>query len=199
MIEGRSADAVLGDLVGLFPRGRAWARSRSSDFVRLFTGLGAAIARIEAAVATLRDEINPATATLLLGDFERCLGPDPCGLDGVGGEIGRRRLTAWRRWTWKGGQSIPFFVALAALYGVGVTITTVRPSQVGLVQAGDELIDSPEQFVWTVGLPFVGETDAIVGDLVCGDYLGDILLSPIECLFRRYAPAHTVVVFNYTG
>lgn len=199
MIEGRSTEAVLAELVSLLPRGRAWARSRSSDLVRLFVGLGAAIARLEARVAELAAEINPLTATRLLADFERCLGPDPCGLDSAGGSLGRRRLHAWRRWVWRGGQSIPFFVALAAIYGVTVTITTARTTQVGVIQAGDELVESPEQFVWTVGLPFVGETDAIVGDLVCGDYLGDILLSPIECLFRRYAPAHTVVVFNYTG
>lgn len=198
MIAARSSDTVLADILSLLPLGRAWARNRASDLAKVLRALASGIARIEATVGGLAAEINPATATDLLDDFERVLGPDPCGLDDTSGALSVRRLQAWRRWTAKGAQSPAYFIALAAIYGIAITITTYRP-----VVCGDELgeqllINSPEQFVWTVQLALTWEREAICGDQVCGEYLGEIGLSPVECLIRRYAPAHTIVVFEYS-
>jgi len=198
MIRVRDAAGVLAEVISLLPIGRAWVRDRTSDLVRTLKAFADAIGTLEQRVAELADEINPATATRLLSSFERVLGPDPCGLDDAGGPLAVRRLAAWRRWTHKGGQSIAWFVALAAGYGISITVETYRPTVAG-DELGGPLIMSPEQFVWTVKLSPLWERPAICGDQVCGDYLGEVGLSPIECLIRRWAPAHTIVVFDYSG
>lgn len=195
----RSVAAVLEDLLGLMPIGWAWTRRRGSVLVAVVTVLAAAIARVEALVDDLMDEIDPGRSTRLLDAFERVLGPDPCGSGDASGSIGQRRVEAARRWTWSGGASRAWFVALARQFGVEITITEFRPLVCGDELGEQALVSSPEQFVWTIGLGPTWERAPICGDQVCGDYLGEIGLSPIECLIRRHAPAHTVPVFDYSG
>lgn len=195
----RSADAVLLDLLSLLPTGWAWTRRSDKVLPSLLRVLAAAISTVEAEADLLMIEIDPSRATKLLSAFERVLGPDPCGLDDVGGPIGVRRLQAWRRWTWKGGSSRAWFLALAAKYGIEIEIEEYRPTVCGDEFGAAPLICSPEQFVWTVKLSPLWERPPIFGDQVCGDYFGEVGLSPIECVIRRFAPAHTVVVFDYSG
>ncbi len=195
----RSLDAVVRDVLSLLPIGRAWVRDRGTELQKLFTVLAQAIWRVEAQTVDLKWELNPATASKLLDGFERVLGPDPCGLDDLSASLAVRQLQAWRRWTRKGGQSAAYFIALAASYGFTITITTYRPVVCGDELGASPLIESPEQFVWTIRLALVWERPAICGDQVCGDFLGEIGLSPVECLIRRYAPAHTIPVFDYSG
>lgn len=197
MIQGRTADTAHGGILALLPPGRAWSRDPRSDFARIFAGAARAIADLEERVASLAEEIDPRTANRFLSGFERVLGADPCGLDDDG-SIGLRRAAAHRRWTRKGGQSPAYFVALAASYGIDITIETYRPVVCGDELGAAPLITSPEQFVWTVRLAAMWERPPILGDQVCGDFLGEIGLSPVECLIRRYAPAHTIVVFDYS-
>jgi uncharacterized protein YmfQ (DUF2313 family) len=199
MRDARSKAAVLADLLSLLAPGRAWPRMAAANLVKLLSALAAAIARLEALVATLRTEINPASADAMLEDFERVLGPDPCGLDDGAGALSVRRLQAWRRWTRKGGASVAYFVALAAAYGITISVETTWILQCGdELGDNDEIVNSPEQYVWKVNVPLVWETDAECGATVCGDPLGDLGLSPVECLIRRYKPAHTTVLFSYS-
>lgn len=195
----RSVDAILSDLRLLMPRGWAWTSVRyGSRLIGLVLAVfGAAIARVEGLTDELGEELNPATSTKLLDRFEAVLGPDPCGLDDLAAPIGTRRFQAWRRWTWKGGASKAWFIAVAAKYGVTITIETYRPVVCGDELGARPLICSPEQFVWKVGLPLTWERRPILGDQVCGELMGEIGLSPVECLIRRFAPAHTTVVFAY--
>jgi uncharacterized protein YmfQ (DUF2313 family) len=88
-------------------------------------------------------------------------------------------------------------VALAARRGVAITIVENRLSIADAAQAGDELIESPEQFAWTVELALLGETVAKVDEAQAGDLLLDIILSDVECDIRRAKPAHTEVAFRY--
>lgn len=196
----RSTDAVLDDLIGLLPSGWAWNRLRSGILARLLAVVAAAIARVEALVDDLRNEIVPVSAVRLLADFERVLGPSPCGAGGdESGSIGLRQADVARRWTFAGGASRAWFVALAASFGVAITIAEFRPAVCGEALAAQPLITTPEQFVWVVRLAPLWERPAICGDQACGDLLGEVGTSPIECVIRRFAPAHTVVVFDYSG
>lgn len=193
----RSADAVLIDLISLLPPGWAWARRPGRVLPLVLAVIAAAIARVEALSEELKGELDPGQATKLLDRFEAVLGPDPCGLDDLAAPIGTRRMQAWRRWTWTGGASKAWFIALAAKYGVTITIETYQPVVCGDEMGASPLICSPEQFVWKVGLPLTWERRAICGDQVCGELMGEIGLSPVECIIRRFAPAHTTVVFAY--
>lgn len=197
----RPADGALRDLVAEAPRGWVWphvmAGNERSLFEALFQPLAEGIADLEAIAAAMLEEIDPRTASLMLPDFERVLGPDPCGRDPSAMSLEQRRQLAHQRWTQRGGASVQFFLALAAKRGVTIRIVENRVSVTDTAQCGDELIQSPEQFAWTVELTLMGETVARVDDAECGDLLYDIILSDVECDIRRAKPAHTDVAFRY--
>lgn len=197
----RSPDQVQADLLTLAPQGWVWPHlaqnASESQFETLFKPLAKGIADIEATAEAMMEEIDPLTANLLLPDFERVLGPDPCGRDPSTLSLEQRRQLAHQRWTGRGGASIPYFIALAAKRGVAITISENRVSYAGEFVAGEELIEPPEQFIWTVNLALLGETLFEADGGQAGDRLYDIILSDVECDIRRAKPAHTEVAFNY--
>lgn len=197
----RSADEVQASIVANAPRGWVWPHVRpaaeQSLFEALFRPLAKGLADIEATAEAMMAEIDPRTATLLLPDFERVLGPDPCGRDPSTMSLEQRRQLAHQRWTARGGASIPYFIGLAAKRGVAIEIVENRVSMADAAVAGDELVESPEQFCWTIELALVGETVAKVDDSQAGDLLVDIILSDVECDIRRAKPAHTDIAFRY--
>jgi uncharacterized protein YmfQ (DUF2313 family) len=197
----RSLDEVQAGIVADAPRGWVWPHvatdAEPSLFEGLFVALAVGIADLEATAEAMMEEIDPRTATLLLPDFERVLGPDPCGRDPSTMSLEQRRQLAHQRWTARGGASIPYFTGLAARRGVAITISENRVTYAGGMVAGDELIEPPEQFIWTINLALLGETLFIAGEGQAGDRLYDIILSDVECDIRRVKPAHTEVTFNY--
>ena len=197
----RPRDQVQAGIVSNAPRGWVWPHCAQgappSLFETLFKSIAAGTADIELTAEQMMEEIDPRTATLLLPDFERVLGPDPCGRDPLTMSLEQRRLLAHQRWTARGGASIPYFVALAARRGVAISIVENRVTVADAAQAGDELVESPEQFAWTIELALLGETVAKVDEAQAGDLLLDIILSDVECDIRRAKPAHTEVAFRY--
>lgn len=197
----RSIDEVQEALLVNAPGGWVWPHlapgATESLFEALFKPLSSGLADVEATAEAMMEEIDPRTANLLLPDFERVLGPDPCGRDPSTMSLEQRRGLAHQRWTARGGASIPYFIALAARRGVAVTISENRVSYAGELAAGEELVETPEQFIWTVNLALLGETLFVADDGQAGDRLYDLVLSDVECDLRRLKPAHTEVVFNY--
>lgn len=197
----RGKDQVQADIVRLAPRGWVWPHcaqvASPSLFETLFKPIATGTADVELTAGQMLEEIDPRTATLMLPDFERVLGPDPCGRDPSTMSLAQRRQLAHQRWTARGGASIQYFVALAARRGVAINIVENRTTQADGAQAGDELIESPEQFAWTIELALLGETVARADEAQAGDLLLDITLSDVECDIRRAKPAHTEVAFRY--
>ncbi len=195
-MQARDAATAAAELAALRPPGWA-APKEGTDLHRLREAMGAGIAAVERAAAGMVEEIDPRAAILLLEDFERVLGPDPCGRWELVTTTAERQLVAWQRWTSRGGASAAYFIALAAAMGVTITIETDIPGQIGAFECGDEIVESPEQFVWRVNLPATQEFDPIIGEFEAGDLLGWLVPSLVECVIRRYAPAHTVPVISY--
>lgn len=195
----RSEEQVLEELLSLLPPGWIWRRDRDSVIAALLTPLAGGIADVEALAEEMLREVDPRFATVCLPDFERVLGPDPCGRDTSTMSLADRRLLAHQRWTARGGASRAYFIGLAAKRGVTITISENRCSYAGEMVAGDELVDWPEQFIWTVQLGFTSESLFEAGEGQAGDRLYDLILSDIDCDIRRLKPAHTEVVFNYDG
>ncbi|WP_338664984.1 putative phage tail protein [Pararoseomonas sp. SCSIO 73927] len=181
-------------LQGLLPPGRAMA---SGEIGALLAPFASELAWTGERAAALLEELDPRTATEMLPDFERVLGPDPCGRDGLGLDMEGRRAIAHQRWTTRGGASIAFFVDLAAKLGVAITIEESEPTVCGEAECGDELTPEDEIFVWTVHLPLEREIEAECGVTECGDFLGEFAPNLVECVIRDLAPAHTTVVFSY--
>jgi uncharacterized protein YmfQ (DUF2313 family) len=157
-----------------------------------------ALSEFEASAEALMLETDPRTANLLLPDFERCLGPDPCGRDRAALTVEQRQKLAHQRWTARGGQSIPFFVSIARALGVEITIDEFWPSRAGVLRAGHRLRPEGCQFVWRVNIPgLITVINFRAGVSRAGHRLGSFELSSIECELRRLKPAHTHIVFSY--
>lgn len=193
----RSEDQVLDELLGHLPPGWIWRRDRDSLIAALLTPLAGGIAEIEQVAEDMLREVDPRLATVCLPDYERVLGPDPCGRDTSTMSLADRRQLAHQRWTGRGGASRAYFIGLAAKRGVAITISENRVSYAGEMVAGDELVDWPQQFIWTVHLTFTEESLFEAGDGQAGDRLYDLVISDIDCDIRRLKPAHTEVFFDY--
>ena len=96
-----------------------------------------------------------------------------------------------------GGQSLQFFIDLAAQLGYTITITEFQPFQVSENAVGDALNGDPWIYAWQVNAPAGAIREFKVGESAVGDPLrnwGDDLL---ECVIERLKPAHTHVIFAY--
>lgn len=193
----RTVSSVLESLFQKLPNG--WALGlRGGVLDAVLEGAAAAITQVEADAEALMRETDPRTAEKLLPDFERCLGPDPCGRDLDLQTVEQRQRLAHQRWTATGGQSIPYMIRIAANLGVDITIEEFWPSCAGSLCAGQRLQPEGCQFVWKVNIPgLITVVNFRAGVSCAGHYLGTFELSSIECELRRIKPAHTHVVFAY--
>lgn len=193
----RATAEVLAEWRSLLPLGWIWPRSDDSLMAELCGGPAERIAVVEATAEAMMEEVDPRTATLCLTDFERVLGADPCGRDIQALGVSARQGIAHQRWVSRGGQSIAYFVEIAAQRGVTIRVVECHPSRAGAMRAGERLVNTPEQFVWVVELQLGAWDYFKAGQHRAGDRLYMFDLSDIECDIRRVKPAHTEVVFSY--
>lgn len=191
-------EAQLAHLLALSPPGAAYPRMRDSNWARALAPLAGEQARLEAEAEAMLIEVDPRRAQPLLADYERVLGDDPCLGPSAELPLGIRQQLAHQRWTNRGGATPGFFVALAAAVGVEITITESTPFETGVAETGTEMILEEGRFEWIVNLP---ELTVLIefetGVAETGTAMGDFVPSPVECLIRAAAPAHTTVYFNY--
>lgn len=193
----RPQEAIARSLLARLPRG--WALGRRGGILdALMSALAAPVADVEREAETMMDEVDPRMAVRLLPDFERVLGPDPCGRDQNELTREQRQRIAHQRWTARGGQSVSYFVETAARLGALIEIEEYWPSVAGGLQAGEPLIAQGEQFTWLVKLALIDEWLFRAGQNAAGEPLGGLTLSDIECELRRLKPAHTQLIFSYT-
>jgi uncharacterized protein YmfQ (DUF2313 family) len=190
---------MLDRLLALDPPGDAYPRDRDSGWAALLTPLAHELTSTAASAARLPAEVDPRGSAHSLTDFERVLGDDPCLGPSMALPLAMRAVIAHRRWTARGGTSRAFFVALAAAVGVAITIEESRPFETGVSACGDEMVPEDGRFDWIVHLPMTQVLEAESGVLETGAPMGDLVRSPIECLIRAAAPAHTDVYFSYGG
>ncbi len=193
----RSVSSILTSIIGKLAPG--WALGyRDGILDSILSSVAERIADAEADAEALMAETDPRSAVNLLADFERVLGPDPCGRDLNALSIGERQRLAHQRWTATGGQSIPYMISVAEKLGVSITIEEFWPSKAGGLRAGQRLRPDGAQFVYRVNLPgLVTVVKFRAGVSVAGNRLGDFKISDIECELRRIRPAHTDIVFKY--
>lgn len=192
----RTVASILASLIGKLPSGWVLA-SRGGVLDALLSALAQPFADAEAEGEALMREIDPRTAVRLLPDFERVLGPDPCGRDLGNRTLEQRQRQAHQRWTARGGQSVTYYIETAARLGVTIQVEEFWPSKAGVLRAGQPLVADGEQFTWRVKLALISQWWFRAGQNVAGDPLGGYALSDIECELRRLKPAHTQLVFAY--
>ncbi len=185
-------------LAALLPPGPAWEPEQAPAVHRVLAGLAPEFARIDARANDLLNEMDPLTVRELVPDWERVMGlPDPC--LGPAQSFEERQKAVRRRHVAVGGQRIAYFLELARELGYPhARITEHRAPRYGRSRFGVARFGTwGQQYVWTVHL---GQRLAVGrrwGVSVWGERFGANPGEGVECVFRRHAPAHTLVLFDY--
>lgn len=197
----RDAAAYRDQLLMLLPPGKAFSRDPDSVIGRLAHGLADALARVDARAEVLHDEADPRTTLELLVDWERVAAlPDAC--TGRPDTITERRVALTSKIASLGGQSIPYFVGLAARLGYFVEIVEFAPLEAGF-GAGDAANGDAWAFAWLISVRIDDRSyrDGYA-EFVAGSNAGDPLRGwgalDLECMIDRARPAHTTTLFAYT-
>ncbi|VIO80121.1 YmfQ family protein [Bradyrhizobium ivorense] len=208
----RTADDYADALAGLLPYGQAWPRGDDSVLMRAVRGLAGIFGFVDARAADLLErESDPYTTIEMMPEWERAFGlPDRCLAEPLSMDARRAALIA--RITMMGAQSREFFIALAAAIGYTIFITEFRPFMVGLDRVGEHrdfdtgeptyFFGPPEnRFYWIVHVAGARLTWFRVtsGQVGIDPHLRIGLATDLECLLRRYKPAHTEIIFDYSS
>ncbi|MEX2450375.1 MAG: putative phage tail protein [Rhodospirillales bacterium] len=181
----------------LVPQGVAWPREDGATLSKLLRGLAVEITRMHNRLIDLIDEFHPLTTTELLTEWETEFGlPSDCtqGLDLVLQE--RRRLVHNRK-TSRGGQSIPFFIDVAAQLGFEVTITEFYPFLADHSAAEDAVYSDPWMYAWRVNAPETTIVDFVADHSSAEDPLRKWGNELLECEIAWRKPGQTRVLFAY--
>ena len=211
----RSGSDYAHQFLALLPQGQAWPREPDSTLVLACNGLSDYWGFVDGRAADLLEiESDPRTTFELLPDWERAFGlPDPC-LTNPPSDLISRRIALVMQMTMMGGQSRDFFYGVAERLGYQITITEYAPYMTGVSRVGDtrgsdakdlthyrwELGPPENRFYWTVhvnGKQFVyfhcNSSQTGIDRLLRIGIAADL-----ECMFNRWKPAHTKIVFDYS-
>lgn len=164
-------------LRALLPPGDALNDEGHGQLTNLLDGLAYEFSRVDARGADLIEEADPRTTTELLEDWERLTGlPDAC--TPAEQTLDQRRGAVVARLTSQSTPTRAFIIQQAATLGYTVTIEE-RHARRYRDPVGGRYGNDAWQFVWAVHIT------------------GAAAAPELECIMRRYAPAHTIVHFIY--
>lgn len=202
-------------LEALLPTGPAWARFPESALMRWTAGTAAIWGEDvdPRAAVLLTRETDPRETIEMLPDWERAFGlPDPCVAEPL--TIDDRRKALMTRMTMEGGQSRPFFKAVAKSIGYDIEVREWSPFMAGISSVGDTRPTGTagEIFRWEIGPPEMRfywsvKVDATrlswfraaSGQAGVDPHLRIGIATDLECVLRRWKPAHTEILFDYSG
>lgn len=203
MSEVRGQEDYADALAARLPEGPFWAGFRDADGRgrALLTAKAKGPADIDARARDLVREANPLGALETLDARETEAGlPDACSA-GVATTVQERRAAVAAKWASRGGQSIAYFVGLAAKLGYGVEVDEWRPFVAGWSACGDVLGGAPaNRHYWRVRVLGPRVTLFRCGASRCVDRLGKIARAEdLECRLHALKPAHTHLTVGYEG
>jgi uncharacterized protein YmfQ (DUF2313 family) len=167
----------------MLPPGPAFDLELEPDWAQLVAALAPELARIEAGGEALLLELNPATATALLPDWEAYLGlPDVCTVPGSQ-SLGERRQAVVDKLTATGAPQLSYYLKLARQVGITTTIEEFRPARVGPTNAGDFLYGDGWPWGWVASAPL--------------EAYGTEAAAALACRLQRDAPQYTDVVVAF--
>lgn len=197
----RTPDQVMTALAAERPNGWAMPAVADSYNAAFDRGVAEEVALLEASAEAMLPEIDPREAFNLLRDYERALGPDPCGRDLLALTDEQRRGLAFQRWTGAPTVCAGYFVAAAAALGITITVTEYPLTACGATVCDPDLAltPSPKHTEFKITLPATNAWDAICGVSVCGESLGGFTDNLMECVISRETPLFARAHFDYTG
>ncbi len=184
----------------LLPRGLAWPTSIVSVLSKVINGITHIWGYVDGRAADLLEiETDPRKTNELLPEWERAFGlPDHCfPIAPIDPVIRRSNLVA--RMILLGEQSRAFFIKQGANIGETVEIREFAPYMCGVSRCGDTRLlnienSDPQHFRWELGPPenrFYWTVKILV-------LLPSFLGADLSCFLRRWKPAHTDVLFDYS-
>lgn len=189
------AAAYANLLKQLLPEGPAW---ECEEIHSLLESLAQEMARSDQRIYQLLNEMDPAGVNELVPEWEEvmnlpdpCLGPSPTYSDRV--QQVRDRLTT------VGSQTPAFFVSIANRQGydkakvIEIWAPRWRRARFGQAHFGTWL----QQFFWILDTGSRLAVGRRFGASQWGQRFGQVAGDALECVIRRYAPAHAVYVIRY--
>jgi uncharacterized protein YmfQ (DUF2313 family) len=193
-----SAEDYSSALQALMPPGRAWPRNADSVQAAVRRALGRSYQRSDADAQRLLVGAFPATATIMLSEWEGTLGlPDDCSISEIGGISDRQRAVVSKLIS-TGGLNRQYYIDVAAALGYTITITQFRQAMAGMSVCGDALNGEEWPFTWRINAPETTIRYAVAGGAYCGDPLASWGNKQLECSLNRIAPSHLNIIFSYS-
>jgi uncharacterized protein YmfQ (DUF2313 family) len=193
-----SLDDYRRALQALMPVGKVWPRETSSVQSAVLNAVAGEYQKSDTEAFSLLKGSFPATATIMLSEWEESLGlPDDCAI-GETDSIALRQKAVVSKLTATGGQSVSYFIEQAKALGYEVTITQFRQARAGMSGAGAALNGEDWPFVMLVTGPKTTITYALAGVNYAGDPLRSWGNKLLECRLNKLAPSHIIMKFAYT-
>lgn len=176
-----SVEDYTNALLNLLPPGPAWSRDTDSVCVRLVSALAEAYRESDGAACELLAGAFPATVDALTEEWYESLGLyNDCGVTTPQSQAEAVRFILGKLLA-TGGQSRSYFVSLAEAMGFSVTIEEFRTPLCGFSSCGSAVLNAGRFWAWLVTVEGEDEEKAE--------------LTYLKCLFRKFAPAYTEVLF----
>lgn len=181
----------------LLPRGRVWPQDQASTMSRVLLALAPTYKRNSDRAAALLQDAFPGQSVELLTEWEATLGlPDPC--TGPLATLQQRQLAVLAKWTATGGQSVDYFIEVAAALGWTITVTEFSPAYADFFHAEDPLWDEAGAFTWQINAPLVTTAWFSADVSAAEEPLASWGNAPLECQLTAIKPAHTNLIFAYS-
>jgi len=188
----------LGDYVAaiqsLMPRGRAWPRDADATITSVIGGLAQTFERSNGSAAQLLVDAFPATAYELLGEWESTLGL-PSRFAAAPTAVADRQAQVVAALTDTGGQSVAYFMELAAKLGYQISITHFKPFSVR-EPVSKPIYGKAWAHAWQINVSLNTVLDINVEssvDETLAFWDNTALLAAID----RYKPAHSIPIISY--
>lgn len=195
----RQSSDYTQQLQQLLPAGPAWDKDLYPLPHDVIQSFARALSSVDKRNNDLLSEMFPATIRELLVDWERVMGlPDPC--LGEAGSSSERIASVIRRFSEVGRQDAAYFVDIARRFGYpDAWVEEWRAPRFGRMRFGQARFGGwNNQFIWVMHMETRLPGSTRFGAARFGERFGSNPNDIVECVIRRYAPAHTQVYFDYS-
>lgn len=196
-VTGEDYGRLLGQLL---PPGAAWSQDPESNLQLLLRAFGESMARAHVRADDLYGESDPSQPRETLERWEKALGlPDSCSVQGSQ-TLQERTAAVQAKIFAQGGQSRPYFIALAAALGYpGATITEYCARRHGRARMGEPYGGEVWEDAWQLNLPETLVIPRRHGRSAHGERYrvwGD---AELECVMQKRKPGGSILFFRYGG
>ena len=181
----------------LLPQGLAWTRLAGGPRDQFLRGLAVEPARVDDRIREFLQQMLPSLTHELLSEWEEFLGlPDACEPADAEFTLERRRAAIVARLRTIVSPSPGYFIDLAASLGYEITIEECHPFTTEST-CDLPIYDDAWAYVWIVAGR--GDQQQWFTTLSTVDErLSSGEPNPLECLFGKLKPSHTIVLFEFT-